>query len=64
MELGVYSTNYSSSRDELAELITNHLNAPNNNHPTISGLKFKHSVEEVRIIAGENRHIFIRGIDF
>jgi hypothetical protein len=65
MELGRESTNRFSSRDELAELITKHLNVSNNNHPTMPDrLKLKHSVKEVRIIAGDNRHIFIRGKDF
>ena len=64
MELGVNSSEYSTSRADLAGLITESLKAPNSKHPTISGLKFKHSVKEVRIHAGENNHIFIRGKDF
>jgi hypothetical protein len=63
MQLGEDSSHHSSSRDDLAKLITKHLEVSNSDRPTTSDLKLKHSVKEVRI-AGENNHIFIRGKNF
>jgi hypothetical protein len=72
MELGVNSTNFRSSRDELAKLIKTNLTSlnkppsPTNPKEVIWGpyQQYRQSVEEVRVVAGNNRHIFIRGIDF
>jgi hypothetical protein len=50
--------------DDLAKLIEKCLKVPNVKSPTAPHLQLKASVEEVRIMAGENKHIFIRGIDF
>ncbi|HEY9693766.1 MAG TPA: hypothetical protein V6D15_16290 [Oculatellaceae cyanobacterium] len=55
---------HSSSRDDLATLIEEYLKGQNFKSPTATHLALRDSVGEVRIIAGENNHIFIRGIDF
>jgi hypothetical protein len=72
LELGRDSTYFSSSRDELAKIIDKNLKSLNkprsqtNPEEVIWGpyQQYRQSVEEVRVVAGNNRHIFIRGIDF
>ena len=72
LELGKDSKHFSYSRDDLAETIKKNLESlykPGEN--SLLGKsemgpyqQYRASVEEVRVVAGNNRHIFIRGIDF
>lgn len=52
---------HSSSRDDLATLIEEYLKGQIFKSPRATHLTLRDSVEEVRTIAGENNHIFIRG---